>query len=293
MDTKQKSFSGNMFEGVIKLIRFKQRNTYDNLQGMKNISVPPAYFFSGSKISSENKGEYNVFNIIPKNSKSEKHILFFHGGAYVTGFSMGHWYFLGELYRKSSCSLHTPDYPRVPNIKAIDLLEKMKDLYLELMELYGSENLILMGDSAGAGLALALSQSLKKEQQASSLYLLSPWIDLSMENPEIKKMDEKDLILNIEGLKSAAKAYAGGLDLKDPRVSPLYGKLNDLPPVKIYIGDQDILMPDSILLRDKLQRANIEFEYYEIANMQHCGMLYPTREGILCKEDICNDLNNY
>lgn len=289
---KKKSLSSKLLERFLKIIRFKQKNTYKKLLELKTLPKPPTFFFPGSEIICDEGRSYPHWDIISNDKRANKHILYFHGGAYVTGFSMGHWFFMGELYRKALCNIHAPDYPLAPDTTAEVLLIKMRSLYFDLIEKHGHENIILMGDSAGAGLALALSQTLAKDQQSSSLYLLSPWLDLSMENPEIEKIDDKDLVLNIQGLKDCAKAYAGGLDLKHPRISPLYGKLDDLPFMKIFTGDHDILMPDCRSLRDKLGRSNSKFDYNEIENMQHCGMLYPTKEGKITLKMIIDSLSD-
>jgi acetyl esterase/lipase len=290
INIKKKSLSSKALEGVLRIIRFKEKNSYENFLNMRSIPKPPTFFFRGSEITSDKGRSYSHWNIVSNDKNIHKFILYFHGGAYVTSFSMGHWFLLGELYRKALYNVLAPDYPLAPGTTADLLLKKMRSLYFDSIEKYGRENIILMGDSAGAGLALALSQSLKKEEQPVSLYLLSPWLDLSMENPEIKNVDDKDPILNIQGLKDCAKAYAGSLDLNDPRVSPLYGKLDNLPPIKIYTGTHDILMPDCRVLRDKLERSKSIFEYHETENMQHCGMLYPTKEGRLCLKMIKESL---
>lgn len=284
--SKRKSVSEKILERVLKIIRFKQNNSYENLVKMKNVSKVPAFFFPKAKIECDMSNSYSQWNIISNDQDAYKHILYFHGGAYVTGFSLGHWSFLGELYRKSACNIHTPDYPLAPQTKAEDLLKYIQLLYFDMIEKYGRENMIIMGDSAGAGIALALCQSLEKSQQASDLFLLSPWLDLSMNNPEIDTIDKNDLILNIQGLKDSALAYAGDLDLRNPKVSPLFGNHSSLPPVKIFTGNQDILMPDCRILRDQLISLDKECEYIETENLLHCGMLYPTAEGKSCIKKI-------
>ncbi len=290
MNNKKKSFSDRLLDRVFYMIRFKERNTYEGFRKMKNVSVPPSYFFINATITYRDTASIKLISVLPNAKATGKHILYLHGGAYVSGFSMGHWYFLSELYKKTACHILAPDYPLAPDTTASELLPMMLKLYRDVIKGINREDLIVMGDSAGAGLALALCQQLTEEEQPAELVLLSPWLDLSMENPEIKKVDKLDPILNIQGLKDSAAAYAGGLDLKDPRLSPLFGKMETLAPISMYAGTHDILFPDASKLPELLHSIEKKINYVKIDKMLHCGMLYPTEEGKLCRDIIIEAL---
>ena len=83
-----------------------------------------------------------------------------------------------------------PDYPLAPQYNYEDAFNMVLPLYEKILEKVKQENLILMGDSAGGGIALALSEKLGEEDfsQPQELILLSPWIDVTMENKEIEKV---------------------------------------------------------------------------------------------------------
>ena len=95
-----------------------------------------------------------------------------------------------------------------------------------------------MGDSAGGGLALALALIVKERglKKPDNLVLYSPWLDVSMTNPEIPDYDSKDVILNLESMDEAADLYVSDLSKKDPRVSPIYGYLSDLGGILMFYG---------------------------------------------------------
>ena len=80
------------------------------------------------------------------------------------------------------------------------------------------------------------------------LVLLSPWIDVTMTNPAIPTLEEGDFILSAYGLAGLGKLWAGEMDVRDSRVSPLYGSMAGLPPTLIFCGTDEILRPDITLL---------------------------------------------
>src|SRR5690606_13495999 len=91
---------------------------------------------------------------------------------------------------------------------------------------------ILAGDSAGGGLALALAMTLRDadEPLPAALVLLSPWTDLTISGETVDTLAEHEVMLTRPGLEFMAARYAGSLDRRDCRVSPLFGELRGLPP---------------------------------------------------------------
>jgi acetyl esterase/lipase len=128
-----------------------------------------------------------------------------------------------------------------------------------------------MGDSAGGGLALGFAQKIRNEKlkQPEQIILFSPWLDLSMSNPEIVKFDKFDKILSIEGLKIAGKKYADAMSLTDFRVSPIYGDFSNLGMISIFTGTSDVLIADARKLKQLLEIQNINFNYFEYSGMFH------------------------
>ena len=291
---KQQSVVNRILEASLRLARMKEKNTLDSFIRMRNRSTPPRMMENMFSISSQNIFNRNVWEISPLKDCKKHYIFFFHGGAYAANFTPGHWFLIGALVDKTKFTVVAPDYPLIPEHKVEDVFEMLVPVYQNLIDRVGAENVTLMGDSSGGGLTLAFSQYFHKNnmKQPARLILLSPWLDVSMENPEIVEIDKLDPILNIDGLIEAGKAYAGNMDLHHYMVSPLFGSLEGLPPITLFIGDNDILMPDCRKFKEKAETEGYTLDYHEIKDLLHDGMLYPTPEGKECRLKIVDILKD-
>lgn len=213
----------------------------------------------------------NVWTLKPKQNGSDQVILFVHGGAYIYNIINQHWQFLEQLLIKTGAKIIVPDYPLAPHSNVIEAIEFIHFVYQKILNNHSPEKISFMGDSAGGGLSIAFAQKLRNEKQAKprQLILLSPWLDITMSNPNMLDVDKNDKVLSIEGLKLAGKAYAGKLDLKDYRPSPIYGKLNDLPRISIFTSTYDIFIADARKLKSKLESEGVKFNYYEYPKLMH------------------------
>ena len=216
-------------------------NSLDNIQNRENKS-------KSAKLQDE-KSSINM-------STSEKVILYLHGGSYMAELQPEHWHFFSHLIQDTGVTIVVPDYPLTPQYHYTDVFSMIFPLYKDILEKVGKNNLIVMGDSAGGGMALALLEKAGKEnlEQPSQAILISPWLDVSMENPEIEQVQESDKMLNKDLLKMAGVAYAGSEEqIKNYLVSPIYGSLEKLENITIYTGTYDILNPDAHKLVEMAQ----------------------------------------
>lgn len=216
-----------------------------------------------------------IWHIKPKENYSDQVIVFLHGGAYIFNMTKMHWQLIEKISLKTNASLVVPDYPLAPGAKWHEVYAFLKEVYAELLATTACENIIFMGDSAGAGLALGFAQSLRNEKKPlpQQILLISPWLDITMCNPDIFDVDKDDRLLGINGLRLAGKAYAGDLAPEDFKVSPIFGEMDGLPEVSLFIGTHDLLMPDSRLLKNKMQSANLPFNFFEYPEMYHDWVL--------------------
>lgn len=230
-----------------------------------------------------------ILTISPEKQGSQ-HIILLHGGAYVAEAMKGHRVLMEKLALGYGFKVTFVDYPLAPEHKASESTETVLKVYLELIRVYSEDEFYLLGDSAGGGLALTLLQMLKDrniDRRPGKTVLLSPWLDLSLQNSEVDPFIEKDVILSLEGLRTCGKQYAAELDLHDPLVSPIEGDLNDLQNLKVFVSTHELFYPDCLLLKEKVEKTegtNLELSIK--LKMVHDWVMIPIPEGDKTIEEI-------
>jgi acetyl esterase/lipase len=212
-----------------------------------------------------------VWTISPKKSKSDVVILFLHGGAYMGNISKPHWALVTQILSKTNATIVIPDYPLAPESTCKETYDFIEILYARLTTDYPTKHIVIMGDSAGGGLSVGFVQQLRNQnkKQPEQIIVFSPWLDIAMNNPDIKNIDQDDKLLSIEGLKNAGKKYAGDLDLKDFRVSPIYGDFTGMCRISVFTGTKDILNADAQKFKQLMNDQRISFNYFEYPGMFH------------------------
>ena len=237
----------------------------------------------------------NIFIITPKNEpKSSKKILYFHGGSYMAEASKAHWDFIEKLIKDLGVTVILPDYPLSPKYTYKDVFSMVIPLYKEIIEKVDANDLIVMGDSAGGGLSLAMEEKLNEEgniKMPSKTILISPWLDVRLENPKIEEYQKNDTVLNKETLKLAGLAYSTPEGINNYLVNPIDGNLSKLENVTIFIGTFDILNPDVHLLQEKAKEQGVEIEVKEYQQAKHIWLIENNSSEEITKKAY-NDLIN-
>lgn len=194
-----------------------------------------------------------------KTDNYERVIFYLHGGAYFKSMTYQHIVTCYQLSQKFNAKVYMPLYPVAPQHDFNDCFYYINNVYDEISTLGADTNkdIIVAGDSAGAGLALGFTQYLYKYKKDTAKLpigriLYSPWCDVTMSNPEIMFKEDQDIFLAPYGLREIGKIWAGTYDRTDYKISPLYGDLNDKIPTIIFQGTDEILLPDTILTATKL-----------------------------------------
>lgn len=205
-------------------------------------------------------------------------ILFLHGGAYVRSFSEMHWRFAAKLVSETGFQVVACDYQILPG-NYHQAQELIFTLYQKLRQDYPNKKILIVGDSAGAALGLALTMSLRDKNlpQPTKNLMLSPYLDVSMTNPAILEVAPFDPWLNPSALREAALQYAAGDDLMNPQLSPLYGDLRHLCPMMIIFGSHDILYPDGLKFKERCHQENVSLEFHLQPELIH---VYPLFENL-------------
>ena len=222
-------------------------------------SVPTEEIKQVCEVKEERYNGRKVFIIKSKQAQNtEKYILYFHGGSYVAEISLLHWEFLQNLAIDTNATIIVPDYPLTPKYHYTDVFNMIEPMYKKIVEKIDSDKLIVMGDSAGGGMSLALCEKIGEQDipQPSKLILLSPWLDVRLENTEILETEKNDKQLNKQALQLAGIAYIGDNE-STYLVNPVDGPLDKLKNVIIYTGTYDILNPDVHILEQRANEVNV------------------------------------
>ena len=205
-------------------------------------------------------------------------ILHCHGGGYPTGSSMYARTLTSKLATTTSMDVLCFDYRLAPENPYPAACEDAMKAWNYLMLLgYGARDIILTGDSAGGNLALSLTLRLKEERRLlpRGLVLLSPWTDLTSSGESFETMAELDPVLSREYIDGMIHAYAEGMDLQNPQISPLFGDFHGFPPTYIQVGENEILLSDSLRLYKNMLEADVSVKLDRFPGMWHVFQMSP------------------
>lgn len=264
---------------------------HQRLSRPKGSPQPPAQLTSKHAVSDRRVGDFTCYTVAPSGGDFTRAVLYLHGGSYISEITSQHWSFIGRL-AEAGARVEVPIYGLAPQHTYRDACPLVTDVYRDLLGDSDGRDVSLVGDSAGAGLALGFAQSLQATElpQPRQLVLLSPWLDLTLSHPDIPRVQRSDPWLSREGLVEAGKAWAGGDDPTDFRLSPLNGPLSGLPPVTMYVGTRDILHLDAVRLRDQLEAAGVPARLVVAEGAFHDYVLAPVPEGREAVRTIVRDL---
>jgi len=228
---------------------------------------------TGVRVHAATVGGIAGFWCRPHNATPGARVLFLHGGGYVLGSAHAFTSFAGQIAARAGADTFVPDYrlaPEHPFPAAIDdALGGYRGLLAE-----GAERIVLAGDSAGGGLALSLLSILAADEAKETplprgAAVLSPWTDLALTGASLTTRAEADPIFTRDVLRSLADAYLGGHDPADPKASPLYARLGGLPPVRIDVGDDEVLLDDSVRFAARARSAGADITLSIWLGMPH------------------------
>ena len=216
-------------------------------------------------------------------------VLYLHGGAYINDPSVYHWKFCDKLVQRVNARVIFPIYPLTPAHTWEETYELVAEVYKDILS-YSDRPVIIMGDSAGGGLAVAFCEYLNEIglDQPDKLILLSPWLDVSMSNPLAAEYESADPMLSAYGLVEMGKCWAGDLDITDYRISPIFGDISCLDNVYLFVGTREIFYPDVTLFYSMFNAEGKSAVLYIGEGMNHVYPLYPIPEADDAMDIICD-----
>ncbi|SCV48789.1 uncharacterized protein FFB14_10534 [Fusarium fujikuroi] len=260
----------------------------------------PLYRISSSPFSSEKGDETN-----------RPAMLYCHGGAFINEIVSQHYKLVAQIARDTGLDVLVPIYPLIPRPTAT--AQQIVGGLHEIMAQIKQPIVSIGGDSAGGNLAMLLAQHLVRMQsdlisRVRSLVLISPALDGTFSHPEIKRLRSNDPWLSPEGLHVVSDMFSGSLAASDPRMSPLFGDIVDLPPILLLSGTHDMLCADARRLSARFRNGGISsdmndwmagsvelerFKYVEVEEMIHVWPLMPSPEGAEARKIIVEFIRKY
>lgn len=272
------SFSFYITLLVIKLKGIKRTFSVSPIDYLKlrkeDVHNPNGKYFKSNKISTLWVAKTKITQVINQ-IESDKLIIYFHGGAFVSGPSQHHWDTIERLSKKTKFNIWVCNYPKAPENKIDEISLNFDTIYQKALLNYKSENIILVGDSVGGTLIIALTQRLIQNgiSLPAKLILITPVLDASFSNPAISDLDKRDPMLSKKGVLSAKKMCSENLN--DPKISPINGDVKYFPKTYLYIAENDITFPDQLLFMNKLSAEKIDNIVYIGKGMPHIWPLLP------------------
>lgn len=225
---------------------------------------------------------------------NQRVIFYLAGGAYIQPADKTHWQYLNRLAQATGARIYVPIYSLAPQHNFRAAYQEVAQLYGNLYQQAPASDITLMGDSAGAGLALGFSEYLGQRglPQPGHLILISPWLDLDLANPVIGRYEHDDVTLACYGLRRIADLWAGDTNHRDYRLSPLDGNLDQLRDVHVYAGTREIMYPDAARLVERLKNSRIPVNFTVGRGMFHIYPLYPVPEADVVMKQVVKIVNS-
>ena len=204
-------------------------------------------------------------------------VIHFHGGGYCVGSALTPRSWAAHLSAQAGCRVVLPEYRLAPEHPHPAALDDARAVVAALSAEAEPGSIVVSGDSAGGGLALALLLRLRDEGRdvPAGGILLSAWLDLGRDRQADPDLVRRDVILSPGWLEACARAYAAPAAWTDPPVSPLHAAHAGLPPLLIQAGTDELLAPDAGRLAASAAAAGVDVTYTRWPRMWHDFMLQP------------------
>lgn len=199
-------------------------------------------------------------------------VLYLHGGGYVIGSNRTHLELAGRLARAARAQVLMLEYRLAPEHPYPGALEDARMAYDYLLaQRIRADQIVLAGDSAGGGLALALAMHLRDEGQPvpAGVMCLSPWLDITCSLSSESLEQTRDPLISPARIRHFAQLYAAEHDPAHPGLSPFFGDLSGLPPILIQVGEDEVLVPECLHLAERAQAQGASLDLQVWPGMFH------------------------
>ncbi len=242
------------------------RTPFDDI--MNQVKAPAGMTYREDKL-----GGVSGWWCQPDNFQPGKAILHFHGGWFNWGSAHAFRHLVGHIAAQTRVEAFIPDYRLAPEHPFPAAIEDAQACYRELVN-RGTRLIALTGDSAGGGLALALLSITMTSADFGGVkpvgaVVLSPITDLRLSGQSWQSRATADPYLNQAQAAGSVKAYLAGANPENPMASPLYGNLAGLPPIRVQVGDDEVLLDDSRRYVERAIEAGVDAKLEVWEGMPH------------------------
>jgi acetyl esterase/lipase len=226
---------------------------------------PPPGIEARVALSSWDEGGMQVDVLAPRSSAPARTVFYLHGGGYNSKAVPQHWRYAESLVHELDARVVMPDYPVAPEHSWRDAHPRVLAAYQRVAA--EDIDLTLLGDSAGAGFAVALAQQVVAEggRNPDRLVVFAVWMDLTMQTG----VPPRDSMLSTGFLRLCGALWADGDDPTLPQLSPIHGSFEGLPPILSICGTKDVQLPQARALADAAAAAGVDLTYIEERGLMH------------------------
>ena len=241
------------------------------------LAVPSGY--TVESLRSERGLEFDVADLssartIPPSSI----VLYLHGGGYLFGSPKTHRQVLIAMAKAFQAPVYGLDYRLAPEHPFPAAVEDAAKAYEWLLIRHPEAAIVLAGDSAGAGLAIATAVGVRDGglKQPKAIVAFSPYSDLAVTGASVEANAKSCAMFTPRGVREAAAMYLAGANARDPRASPLYADLSGLPPMLLFASRHEILRDDTLRLAERASAAGVKVELVVRDRLPHVWPVFVT-----------------
>jgi epsilon-lactone hydrolase len=253
------------------------RRTTDPARAKRAFAIAARLFLARGRAVAvrEMSAAPRIVRMEPPGGGNGKVILYFHGGGYLVGSPETHRGLAARLALETGCAVCLPAYRLVPAHPFPAAWDDADAAWDALMERgCRPQDVVLAGESAGAGLALSLCARLcARGTPPAGVVAFSPWTDMTGQSASLRTNATRDPLLPAEGFATLVGHVLAGHPADDPRASPLFADFPGCPPILFQVGETEILRDDTVTLATRLRGQGAEVTLKVWPHVPHAWQL--------------------